>query len=63
VIHWRYGDTPRGPNLDIRPRPEQIVEWAEGLELESGVIDLPPWHYGLSFRLARAGNAMATEDP
>jgi SAM-dependent methyltransferase len=22
VIHWRHGDTPRGPNLAIRPRPE-----------------------------------------
>src|SRR5687768_14756293 len=21
VIHWRYGETPRGPSLDIRPKP------------------------------------------
>lgn len=49
VIHWRYGETPRGPSLDIRPRPEQIVEWAVEADLEplDRVIDLPPWHYGL----------------
>jgi SAM-dependent methyltransferase len=51
VIHWRYGETPRGPSLEIRPRPEQIVAWGEQAELavEGGVIDLPPWHYGLHF--------------
>jgi SAM-dependent methyltransferase len=50
VIHWRYGETPRGPSLDIRPRPEQIIDWAKDLELEGEVIELPPWHYGLRFR-------------
>lgn len=49
VIHWRYGETPRGPSLDIRPRPEQVIRWANQAELEpiGDVIDLPPWHYGL----------------
>jgi SAM-dependent methyltransferase len=49
VIHWRYGETPRGPSLDIRPRPEQMVEWGRraGLKLAGEAIDLPPWHYGL----------------
>jgi SAM-dependent methyltransferase len=58
VIHWRYGDTPRGPSLDIRPRPEQIVAWAgeAGLEPVGGVIDLPPWHYGWRFRAQRASS-------
>lgn len=53
VIHWQYGETPRGPSLDIRPRPEQIIEWASdaGLEPLGGVIDLPPWHYGLQFHV------------
>jgi SAM-dependent methyltransferase len=56
VIHWRYGDTPRGPSLEIRPRPEQIVEWAReaGLEPVIETIDLPPWHYGLRFRVQSA---------
>jgi SAM-dependent methyltransferase len=48
VTHWRYGDTPRGPSLDIRPRPEQVAEWAAEIGLQAGgVIDLPPWHFGL----------------
>ncbi len=52
VIHWRHGTTPRGPNLAIRPRPEQIAEWATlaGLEPAGEVLDLPPWHYGLRLR-------------
>jgi SAM-dependent methyltransferase len=55
VIHWRYGETPRGPSLEIRPRPEQIIEWAAEADLRpSGdVIDLPPWHYGLIFEIVR----------
>lgn len=54
VIHWRYDPaTPRGPSMDIRPRPEQILDWARaagGLEVASGLIDLPPWHFGWRFR-------------
>ena len=54
VIHWRNDPmTPRGPSLEIRPRPEQIAEWATHsglLEKEDSVLDLPPWHYGLRFR-------------
>jgi SAM-dependent methyltransferase len=49
VIHWKYGQTPRGPNLDIRPRPEQIIDWADCLSPVGDVIDLPPWHFGLIF--------------
>lgn len=50
VIHWQHGETPRGPSLDIRPRPEQIVHWAQaaGLRPRDDVMDLPPWHYGLT---------------
>lgn len=55
VIHWRFHPaTPRGPSMEIRPRPEQIIEWAAQtglLEAEGSMIDLPPWHYG--FRLRR----------
>jgi SAM-dependent methyltransferase len=49
AIHWRYDETPRGPSLEIRPKPEQIIEWGReaGLEPVGEVIDLPPWHYGL----------------
>ena len=53
VIHWRYDSaTPRGPSLEIRPQPEQIIEWARRtgmLRFVEPVLDLPPWHYGLRF--------------
>ena len=49
AIHWRHDKTPRGPDLTIRPTPEQIAAWASnaGLEQIGNVLDLPPWHYGL----------------
>jgi SAM-dependent methyltransferase len=51
VIHWQFDETPRGPSLDIRPRPEQIALWAKaaGLQQVKKTLDLPPWHYGLRF--------------
>lgn len=54
VIHWRFDPaTPRGPAMDIRPRPEQIVGWASEtglLKQKNENINLPPWHYGLQFQ-------------
>ncbi|MBI3876143.1 MAG: methyltransferase domain-containing protein [Verrucomicrobia bacterium] len=53
VIHWRSDlVTPRGPSLDIRPRPEQIATWANeaGLAVDGASFELPPWHYGLRLR-------------
>ena len=54
VIHWRHDPaTPRGPSLDIRPRPEDCIRWAEAAALhptENGAVDLPPYHYGLVLR-------------
>ena len=50
VIHWIYSkSTPRGPSLDIRPKPEQCVEWMKsaGFKIESGIISLPRYHYGI----------------
>ncbi len=50
VIHWRHdADTPRGPDLSIRPRPEQCQVWLReaGFRVSGPVVDLPPWHYGL----------------
>lgn len=51
VIHWKNEETPRGPSMDIRPKPQQVTEWATsiGLTLE-GQVDLPPYHYGLVFK-------------
>ncbi|ORJ60600.1 class I SAM-dependent methyltransferase [Geothermobacter hydrogeniphilus] len=53
IIHWNYDPTtPRGPSMEIRPRPEQCQVWAEaaGFQLlPPGLVDLPPYHYGLLF--------------
>jgi SAM-dependent methyltransferase len=53
VIHWRYDPvTPRGPSMEIRPRPERIVEWAKQTSLlacTGAIVELPPWHYGIRF--------------
>jgi SAM-dependent methyltransferase len=50
VIHWIHdGATPRGPDLRIRPRPEQCRGWIErmGFEVLLADVALPPHHYGL----------------
>ena len=50
VIHWNYdATTPRGPAMDIRPRPEQCQAWIEqaGFTLIEPLIDLLPYHYGI----------------
>jgi SAM-dependent methyltransferase len=56
VIHWNYDpQTPRGPPMAIRPRPEDCRRWiaAAGFVIEAEHIDLPPYHYGI---LARKEN-------
>ena len=54
ITHWNYDPaTPRGPSMDIRPRPEQCREWAESagfFSLHPGIINLPPYHYGLALQ-------------
>lgn len=50
VIHWVCdATTPRGPDLSIRPRPEQCQEWLRqaGFEVVIPLLALPPYHYGL----------------
>ena len=50
VIHWTHdATTPRGPDLSIRPRPEQCRTWIQqtGFEIVMPTIALPPHHYGL----------------
>lgn len=49
IIHWNYDSTtPRGPAIEIRPKPEECVQWA----MDSGFVDpiefdLKPYHYGI----------------
>lgn len=54
VIHWNHdATTPRGPALEIRPRPEQCIAWGKeaGFHFnEHDRHDLPPYHYGLIFK-------------
>jgi len=54
IMHWNYDPTtPRGPSMDIRPKPEQCRTWAEHagfVLLPPGIVDLPPYHYGLSLK-------------
>ncbi len=50
IIHWIFSSkTPRGPSMNIRPKPEQCIEWMEsaGFKIENEVISLPPYHYGI----------------
>jgi ubiquinone/menaquinone biosynthesis C-methylase UbiE len=53
VMHWNYdASTPRGPSMEIRPRPEDCGNWAlaAGFRLVApGIVDLPPYHYGMAF--------------
>ena len=47
VIHWNPDPTtPRGPPMDIRPRPEQCRAWlrAAGFTVPPGIVSLPPFH-------------------
>ena len=53
VIHWNYDpSTPRGPAMEIRPRPKQCIAWGEsaGFLFRCQRFDLPPYHYGLLFK-------------
>jgi len=49
IIHWNYDSaTPRGPSMDIRPKPEDCLRWAESLGFSQPVQhDLKPYHYGI----------------
>ena len=51
VIHWNYDvRTPRGPPLDIRPKPEQCRAWGEqaGLRwVRDQSLPGSEWHWGM----------------
>ncbi len=59
IIHWNPDPaTPRGPPMDIRPRPEQCAAWAEAVGfrlLSPGIVDLPPYHYGMALERPAGG--------
>lgn len=51
IIHWKPDpNTPRGPSMAIRPRPEQCREWGEkaGFDfVRAESLACCSWHYGL----------------
>ncbi len=50
IMHWNYDPkTPRGPPMNIRPKPEQCAQWAEtvGFIITKRHVNLPPYHYGI----------------
>lgn len=49
IIHWNYdSSTPRGPSMEIRPKPEDCIKWAEQAGFHSPKrCDLKPYHYGI----------------
>jgi ubiquinone/menaquinone biosynthesis C-methylase UbiE len=49
LMHWVHdASTPRGPDLRIRPRPEQLRQWLTecGFEVTKPFVALPPYHFG-----------------
>ena len=49
IIHWNYDSTtPRGPPMEIRPKPEQCIKWARNSGFNHPIeYDLKPYHYGI----------------
>jgi SAM-dependent methyltransferase len=52
IIHWKHdASTPRGPSMDIRPRPEQCRAWAEAAGFQfardQDLSECCQYHYGL----------------
>ncbi|MDO9152603.1 MAG: class I SAM-dependent methyltransferase [Paludibacter sp.] len=50
IIHWRSDiTTPRGPDLKIRPKPEQIIEWIDEhkFRIDKHPFIIEPYHFGL----------------
>lgn len=50
IIHWRSDvETPRGPDLSIRPRPEEVTAWIErtGFVIIKSPFIIEPFHFGL----------------
>lgn len=51
IIHWNYDPTtPRGPLMEIRPKPEQAMGWAReaGFVVPDSVLPVAKYHYGFT---------------
>jgi ubiquinone/menaquinone biosynthesis C-methylase UbiE len=50
ILHWRTDiPTPRGPDLSIRPKPDQILQWIDRLKfnIDKVPVIIEPYHFGL----------------
>jgi ubiquinone/menaquinone biosynthesis C-methylase UbiE len=50
IIHWRSDiETPRGPDLTIRPIPEEILSWIDKrkFDVKQPPCILKPFHFGI----------------
>ena len=50
IIHWRSDmETPRGPSMEIRPKPDECANWAKeaGFQLFKNPFIIEPYHFGL----------------
>jgi ubiquinone/menaquinone biosynthesis C-methylase UbiE len=50
IMHWNADpQTPRGPPMGIRPKPEDCYSWAvaAGYSIIEEHVDIPPYHYGI----------------
>ena len=50
ILHWRSDIlTPRGPDLSIRPKPDQILNWIDKskFKIYKVPIVIEPFHFGL----------------
>ncbi|CAM3893539.1 class I SAM-dependent methyltransferase [Arcobacter cloacae] len=52
IIHWRSDiKTPRGPSLDIRPKPQDCERWLKEISFKEikhmEFQDIAPYHYGI----------------
>jgi SAM-dependent methyltransferase len=50
ILHWRSDvETPRGPHLNIRPKPDQILQWIDKqkFSIYEEPIIIEPYHFGL----------------
>jgi len=50
ILHWRSDiETPRGPHLTIRPKPDQILQWIDKqkFSLLKEPVVIEPYHFGL----------------
>ena len=50
ILHWRSDvETPRGPHLNIRPKPDQIFQWIDKqkFSIYKEPVITEPYHFGL----------------